>query len=190
MLTCAATLTMLHARVQTGQLRDLYADGIKGSMKEFFCYRLLYTVFTHSHDEYLALYVEVSNGSYPFTVDDPHVKHAISVYESYALGNYHKLFTLYRDAPNMGGYLMDLYVERERKKAMLKITQAYRPTVPIEFLFKTLSFEDTAECKEFLVEQKLPLSAKDKTLLDCKPSFTALQAQKAAAAGSTAAWAK
>ena len=43
-----------------GQLRDLYTDGIKGAMKEFFCYRLLYTVFTHSHDEYLSLYVTPS----------------------------------------------------------------------------------------------------------------------------------
>lgn len=41
------------------------------------------------------------------------------------MGNYHSLFHLYEDAPNMGAYIMDHFINRERVKALLVITKAY-----------------------------------------------------------------
>jgi hypothetical protein len=48
--------------------------------------------------------------------DEKNVQHAIEVFETYSIGNYHRFFQLYLSAELMGGYLMDLYVLRERKR--------------------------------------------------------------------------
>jgi hypothetical protein len=42
-----------------------------------------------------------------------------------ATGNYHQFFALYLVAPNMGGYIMDHYVDRERCEALITMTKAY-----------------------------------------------------------------
>jgi hypothetical protein len=53
------------------------------------------------------------------------VAHALDVREALASRNYHRLFRLYNLAPNMGGYLMDFFVERERVAACCIICKAY-----------------------------------------------------------------
>ena len=53
------------------------------------------------------------------------VQHALAVQRAMALGNYHKLFQLYVDAPNMGAYIMDHFVERERIRALLIMARSY-----------------------------------------------------------------
>ena len=52
------------------------------------------------------------------------VQHALNVRSALALGNYHKFFKLYLTVPNMGGYLMDMFIERERFSAMARICKA------------------------------------------------------------------
>jgi hypothetical protein len=56
---------------------------------------------------------------------DPAVAHALGVREAVNLGNYCRLFKLYRTCPNMGMYVMDGFVDRERKKAMRVMLNAY-----------------------------------------------------------------
>jgi len=58
------------------------------------------------------------------------VAHALEVREALAARNYHRLFRLYNSAPNMGGYLMDFFVERERVAACCIICKSYRPINP------------------------------------------------------------
>jgi len=53
------------------------------------------------------------------------VAHALEVREALASRNYHRLFQLYNSAPNMGGYLMDFFVERERVAACCIMFKAY-----------------------------------------------------------------
>jgi hypothetical protein len=60
----------------------------------------------------------------PSQKHDPAVKHALKVRTALASSNYHALFKLYITAPNMGGYLMDQFVERERVEAMKMICKA------------------------------------------------------------------
>ncbi len=55
----------------------------------------------------------------------PAVKHALAVQRSLALGNYHAFFEQYLNAPNMGAYIMDHFVDRERLRALLIMTRAY-----------------------------------------------------------------
>jgi hypothetical protein len=55
---------------------------------------------------------------------DSAVQHALSVQRALAMGNYHALFGLYSSSPNMGAYIMDHFVARERAKALMVITKA------------------------------------------------------------------
>jgi len=49
---------------------------------------------------------------------------ALSVWEAWSMGNYAKLFKLYGRAPKMTGYVMDMFVERERKLFLSSILKA------------------------------------------------------------------
>ncbi|KAL1975778.1 hypothetical protein VTN31DRAFT_4170 [Thermomyces dupontii] len=62
---------------------------------------------------------------------DPAVQHALEVRSALALGNYHRFFQLYLDTPNMGAYLMDMFVDRERLAALAAICKAYVDSFPI-----------------------------------------------------------
>lgn len=61
----------------------------------------------------------------PEEKENEFVQHALKVRSSLATGNYHLFFILYRNAPNMGGYLMDHFCERERVRAMIVLCKAY-----------------------------------------------------------------
>lgn len=53
------------------------------------------------------------------------VQHALSVRSALATNNYHRFFQLFLSAPNMGGYLMDQFIERERVKALVILCKTY-----------------------------------------------------------------
>ena len=55
---------------------------------------------------------------------DHAVRHALSVQRALAMGNYHALFDLYMNAPNMGAYIMDHFIDRERIRALMVMTKA------------------------------------------------------------------
>jgi SAC3 family protein LENG8/THP3 len=52
------------------------------------------------------------------------VRHALAVQRALAIGNYHALFKLYLNAENMGAYIMDHFIERERIRALLCLSKA------------------------------------------------------------------
>ena len=58
------------------------------------------------------------------------IAHALEVRKALSSRNYHRLFRLYNSAPNMGGYLMDFFVERERVAACCIICKSYLPPLP------------------------------------------------------------
>ncbi|KAF2124921.1 hypothetical protein P153DRAFT_116554 [Dothidotthia symphoricarpi CBS 119687] len=107
------------------------------------------------------------------------IKHALDVRSALALGNYHKFFRLYLVAQNMGGYLMDMFIERERLNALANMSRAYvfslclprnmsltsnsYTSISLRFLTDELGFDNDEACCEFLalhnarhiVEQKM-----------------------------------
>ena len=54
----------------------------------------------------------------------PYVQHALAVQRTMSSGNYHGLFDLYLNAPNMGAYIMDHFIDRERVRALMVMTKA------------------------------------------------------------------
>ena len=102
------------------QLRALYAQRLGGHPMEFKAYRILYFIHTSNRTEMNDVLADLT----PAEKEDAAVKHALDTRSALALGNYHKFFQLYLDTPNMGAYLMDMFVERERLAAMSNICKA------------------------------------------------------------------
>lgn len=61
----------------------------------------------------------------PETKSTEVVRHALDVQAALIANNYHKFFDLYLKAPNMGGYIMDHMLARERMSALIIMTKAY-----------------------------------------------------------------
>jgi hypothetical protein len=102
------------------QLRVLYAQNLGGSPVEFKAYRILYFIHTANRTALNDVLAELTTAE----KEAPAIKHALNVRSSLALGNYHRFFRLYLDTPNMGAYLMDMFVVRERLAALANMCKA------------------------------------------------------------------
>ncbi|KAF8972646.1 SAC3/GANP/Nin1/mts3/eIF-3 p25 family-domain-containing protein [Flammula alnicola] len=152
-------------------LKSLYELGIPGNVEEFTAYRILMLLHGRNRSE-LNLFVGQLT---PRQKSDDAVQHALEVQRAQAMGNYYKLCDLYMNAPNMGAYIMDHFIARERVKALMVITKAYR-NISLSFLQKTLAFETLDEARTFLVDHQIttftnPNSPDIDKILDCKPAI-------------------
>lgn len=102
------------------QLRALYRAGIKGNPIEFKAYRILYFIHTANRTALNDAIADLTTAE----KEERPVKHALYVRSALALGNYHKFFQLYLDVPNMGAYLMDMFIKRERLAALANMCKA------------------------------------------------------------------
>lgn len=103
------------------QLRALYSQNIGGHPLEFKAYRILYFIHTCNRTDMNDVLADLT----PVEKRDNAIKHALDARSALALGNYHRFFQLYLDTPNMGAYLMDMFVSRERLAALSNICKAY-----------------------------------------------------------------
>ncbi|KAF1942130.1 hypothetical protein EJ02DRAFT_346140 [Clathrospora elynae] len=127
------------------QLKALYAQNLRGKPAEFKAYRILYFVYTCNKTDMNDMLAELT------LADKSHewIKHALEVRSSLAVGNYHKFFRLYLGAQNMGAYLMDMFIERERLSALANMSRGYA-NVTLRFLTDELGFDNDEICREFL----------------------------------------
>jgi hypothetical protein len=102
------------------QLRGLYAAKLGGRPAEFMAYRILYLIHTANRTGMNEILAELTSAD----KEKPPIKHALKVRAAVASGNYHKLFMLYHECPNMGPYLMDMFVTRERLSALARVCKA------------------------------------------------------------------
>lgn len=149
-------------------LKTLYEIGIPGKIEEFTAYRILMLLHGRNRSE-LNLYVGQLT---PKQKSDAAVRHALAVQRAVSMGNYHALFELYIDAPNMGAYIMDHFIDRERIRALLVMTRAYQ-RLPITFIHQELAFDTYAQTREFLMQHRAalfvnPNSPDAEKVLDCK----------------------
>ena len=108
------------------QLKALYKLGLKGKANEFKAYRILYFIHTANRTELNNALADLTSAE----KKDKAIKHALDVRSALALGNYHRFFQLYNETPNMGAYLMDMFVGRERLSALCNICRAYVSSPP------------------------------------------------------------
>jgi hypothetical protein len=130
------------------QLRALYAQNLGGNPVEFKAYRILYFIHTSNRtalNDVLADLTIAEKG-------EKAIKHALDVRSALALGNYHRFFRLYLDTPNMGAYLMDMFVVRERLAALSNICKAYKPDVKLRFVTEELGFESDSDAAQFICD--------------------------------------
>lgn len=102
------------------QLRSLYRSNLGGHPTEFKAYRILYYIYTCNRTDMNDVLSELTKADKATR----EIKHALAVRSALALGNYHQFFKLYLDPPNMGAYLMDMFIERERLNALAHICRA------------------------------------------------------------------
>ncbi|OAA57059.1 sac3 ganp domain containing protein [Niveomyces insectorum RCEF 264] len=132
------------------QLKALYQLGLPGNPVEFKAYRILYFIHTANR---AALNDAIKDLTPAETREEP-IQHALQVRSSLALGNYHRFFQLYLSTPNMGAYLMDMFVGRERLAALCYICKAYKPDVRLRFITEELGFESDVDAAQFIIDQQ------------------------------------
>lgn len=102
------------------QLRGLYKQNLGGHPVEFKAYRILYFIHTCNRSDMNDVLSDLT----PADKQEPAIKHALAVRSTLTLGNYHQFFKLYLAVPNMGAYLMDMFVARERLTALAAMCKA------------------------------------------------------------------
>ncbi|KAG0573065.1 hypothetical protein KC19_VG145600 [Ceratodon purpureus] len=165
------------------QLKSLYGDGIKGCSNEFAAYSLLYILFNRGNcRDLLSAMARLNEDG---RTDDV-VKHALAVRNAVAVGNYTTFFRLYRTAPVLSPFLMDIHIEKMRFEAVKCMTRSYRPTIPVASVARALGFTvepssgQTAEvedCEEWLKAHGAQFqfdSSSNELVLETKLSATSL----------------
>ncbi|KAG6813834.1 hypothetical protein H0H92_006778 [Tricholoma furcatifolium] len=155
-------------------LKTLYELGIQGKVEEFTAYRILMLLHGRNRSE-LNIFVGQLT---PRQKADPAVRHALAVQRAQAMGNYHSLFDLYLTAPNMGAYIMDHFIDRERIRALMVITKAYK-TISLQVIHNELAFDSLDAARQFLVDHSAAFftdlqEPDNKKTVDCKPAFAPL----------------
>ncbi|KAJ2516966.1 hypothetical protein H4217_004251 [Coemansia sp. RSA 1939] len=150
------------------QLKQLYSMGLSGHPMEFLAYRILYFLYTQNK-------ADINTTLATMSTDEKHdsvVKHALDVRSAMATGNYHAFFNLYASAPNMGGYLIDNFIDRERCIALQKLCKAFRPRLSMAFITKELAFDTIEACAEFLASLAIsPSDGEQAQYIDMKLAY-------------------
>lgn len=110
------------------QLRALHSQHLGGHPEEFKAYRILYFIHTCNR-------TDMNNALADLTPEEkkvPAIKHALETRSALALGNHHRFAQLYLSTPNMGAYLMDMFVGRERLAALSNMCLSYVSHFPLK----------------------------------------------------------
>ena len=103
------------------------------------------------------------------------IDHALKARNALVMGNFARFFKLYRVAPNKGGALIDVFIDKIRVLALQKLAYGYIATnIELDYLMIVLAFENTEQLRKFLTERGCTFS-EDSSRLDCKASLMQLK---------------
>ncbi|XP_050533626.1 leukocyte receptor cluster member 8 homolog isoform X2 [Daktulosphaira vitifoliae] len=152
------------------QLCDLYKELKESSTaqknrNEFLCYSILYCIYTRALSELNEILLTIKESN----IKDECIEFALKTKNAWWLSNHIQLFSLYKVAPKMASYLMDMFLARERKNFYLAIAKSYRPTIPISTIQDQMAFNKREDCLAFLKDTGAVIST-DNENIDCKAS--------------------
>ncbi|VDK54489.1 unnamed protein product [Anisakis simplex] len=144
------------------QLKLLYTEVSNCANKhEFTAYRLLYYISVQNTIDQITLLSELDESAR----EDECIAFALRVRQAWALGNFVRLFKLYANAPRMTSYVMDLFIERERKAALNACLKSYRPSISVSVLSRMFVL-DEQKITEWL--NTLDISVGSGGTIDCR----------------------
>lgn len=140
----------------TGEVgKEVVAKALE-NRSEFLAYRLLYYVFMAGNQKYGGGSSDLFRFLLSLTKEerttDAAINHALQVREAIAENDYHAFFKLRRNAPRLGGLLMNQMVPELRYSALQMICKAYRPEIEVAFVLKELGFVSDAKVIEDTIE--------------------------------------
>ncbi|XP_013779484.1 leukocyte receptor cluster member 8 homolog isoform X2 [Limulus polyphemus] len=152
------------------QLKALYLETGIGNRLEFTGYRILYYIFSKSTLELRSVLSCLSAAEKENEV----ISHALKLMFAWKIGNYHRFFKLYQNAPKMSGYVIDWFAERERKHAIKAMIKSYRPVLPVAYVQSEVAFDNRDDCLQFLRQFNVAFADEACTKIDCKESVTSV----------------
>lgn len=148
------------------QLESHYrTTGKKGHREEFLAYKLLCFVLEDMKLDTIKMIKELNLKDKA----NPYIKHALKFRIAYDDDNYAKCFKLYKNAPNKGLYLIEIFIEKIRLHAIKAIAKAYGDYVPVRHVSNLLYFRHSDKCREFI--RKVGGKMSDDDLLMCRDSI-------------------
>ena len=136
-----------------------------GNPHEFMSYRILYYIYINNPSAATKAIASLT----PKQSASDDIQFASKVFRAWSSGNFLQFFRAYLDAPKMSGYLMDIYVQRERNIALKKLLRAYKPNVSVKKVTDMLGYPDSETTLVYLDDLSTVVFTNDnKTVIDCK----------------------
>uniref|UniRef100_A0A7S3NEY4 PCI domain-containing protein n=1 Tax=Euplotes harpa TaxID=151035 RepID=A0A7S3NEY4_9SPIT len=98
------------------------------------------------------------------------IQHSLKMRKAYSADNYEAFFKLYKKAPNMTPYLVDIFIEKIRLKALKMISKSYTAGLELSYIHKVLAFDSKSDLIEFINKFGGKLS-EDCKWLNCRDSY-------------------